>query len=94
MRRHSLVGPVVLILLGAIFLINNVRPNLNLFTLVATYWPFLLIGMGVLRLMEVLAYAAPICILSKGSGRKSLVSPCPIRWGTRTRAGCKKSGRL
>ena len=58
MRRHSVVGPLVLILLGAIFLINNVRPNLNLFTLVATYWPFLLIGMGVLRLMEVLAYAA------------------------------------
>jgi hypothetical protein len=45
-------------LLGAAFLINNVKPDLNLFSLVAVYWPFLLIAMGVLRLMEVLAYAA------------------------------------
>jgi hypothetical protein len=41
-----------------VFLINNVKPDLNLFSLVATYWPFLLIAMGVLRLMEILAYAA------------------------------------
>ena len=58
MRGRSVVGPLILILLGAVFLINNVRPDLNLFTFIANYWPFLLIAMGVLRLMEVLAYAA------------------------------------
>jgi len=58
MRGRSIVGPIILIALGAAFLINNVRPDLNLFSFVATYWPFLLIAMGVLRLLEVLAYAA------------------------------------
>lgn len=58
MRRRSLVGPAILILLGAAFLVNNVRPDLNFFSYVAEYWPFLLIAMGVLRLLEVLAYAA------------------------------------
>jgi hypothetical protein len=57
-RGRSIVGPFVLIALGAIFLLNNVRPDLKLFSLFAKYWPFLLIGLGVLRLLEVLAYAA------------------------------------
>jgi hypothetical protein len=57
MRGRSIVGPLVLILLGAVFLFNNVRPDLNLFLLFTNYWPFLLIALGVLRLMEVLAYA-------------------------------------
>jgi hypothetical protein len=58
MKGRSIVGPFVLILLGAIFLLNNIRPEFNLFSLFATYWPFLLIGLGVLRLVEVLGYAA------------------------------------
>src|SRR5207248_72533 len=58
MRGRSLVGPIILILLGAAFLINNIRPDLNLFTFFANYWPFLLIAMGALRLLEILAYAA------------------------------------
>ncbi len=58
MRGRSIVGPFVLIALGGIFLLNNIRPELNLFSLFAKYWPFLLIGLGVLRLLEVLAYAA------------------------------------
>ena len=58
MRGRSIVAPFVLISIGAIFLLNNIRPELNLFSLFAKYWPFLLIGLGVLRLLEVLAYAA------------------------------------
>jgi hypothetical protein len=58
MRRRSLVGPFVLILVGAIFLLNNIHPNLNLFSLFAEYWPFLLIALGVMRLLEVLFFAA------------------------------------
>jgi hypothetical protein len=57
-KGRSIVGPFVLIALGALFLLNNIRPELNLFSLFAKYWPFLLIGLGVLRLLEVLAYAA------------------------------------
>lgn len=58
MRGRSIVGPFVLIALGGIFLLNNIRPELNLFSLFSRYWPFLLIGLGILRLLEVLAYAA------------------------------------
>jgi hypothetical protein len=57
MKGRSIVGPFILILLGAAFLINNLRPELNLFSLIAKYWPFLLIAMGVVRLLEVLTYA-------------------------------------
>lgn len=58
MRGRSVVGPIILIGMGAAFLVNNVRPELNLFAFVANYWPFLLIAMGTLRLLEILAYAA------------------------------------
>jgi hypothetical protein len=69
MRRRSLVGPLVLILIGALFLINNFRPDLRLFTLFAgEYWPFLIIGFGVLRLIEVLVLAAQSKPLPGGRG--------------------------
>ena len=56
--RRSMVGPVILIGLGALFLINNLDPDFKIFPLFSTYWPFVLIGWGVLRLIEVLALAA------------------------------------
>jgi len=54
MRRRSVTGPILLILLGAGFLIYNLRPDIQLFDLLAQYWPFLLIAWGALRLLEVL----------------------------------------
>ncbi len=54
MRRHSITGPLILVLIGALFLINNLRPDLPMWELVAMYWPFLLIFWGVLRVIEVL----------------------------------------
>ena len=54
MRRRSVTGPILLILLGAGFLIYNLRPDIELFDLLAQYWPFLLIAWGSLRLVEVL----------------------------------------
>jgi DUF4097 and DUF4098 domain-containing protein YvlB len=48
------VGPLVLIAIGVVFLVKNIRPDLPLFDLFMTYWPFLLIAWGGLRLMEVL----------------------------------------
>lgn len=58
MRRGSFVGPVILIGLGALFLARNLYPELPLLDFLARYWPFLLIGWGVLRLLEILVWAA------------------------------------
>ncbi|MDX2152701.1 MAG: DUF4097 family beta strand repeat-containing protein [Bryobacteraceae bacterium] len=53
MKRTSLVAPLLLILIGGLFLMNNLRPDLPLLDLLGRYWPFLLIGWGVLRLAEI-----------------------------------------
>ena len=53
MRRGSIVGPLLLIAVGGMFLANNLRPDLSIFEVIAQYWPFLLIAWGVLRLIEI-----------------------------------------
>jgi DUF4097 and DUF4098 domain-containing protein YvlB len=52
-RRGSLIGPLLLIVIGGLFLVNNVRPDLPVFRIVAEYWPFLLIAWGLIRLIEI-----------------------------------------
>lgn len=54
MRRGSLVGPLILIAIGLVFLVKNIRPDLPLFDMIMTYWPYLLIGWGGLRAVEIL----------------------------------------
>jgi DUF4097 and DUF4098 domain-containing protein YvlB len=54
MRRRSVTGPILLIVLGAAFLVYNLRPDIELFDLLSQYWPFLLIAWGSLRLVEVM----------------------------------------
>jgi len=58
MRRGSLVGPLLVILIGVWFLVSSLRPDLPLFDLAARFWPFVLIGWGVLRFAEILLWAA------------------------------------
>src|SRR5579863_7560883 len=58
MRRASLLAPLLLIGLGALFLARNVYPDLRLLDYLAKYWPFLLILWGVLRLGEILYWGA------------------------------------
>jgi DUF4097 and DUF4098 domain-containing protein YvlB len=58
MRRSSIVAPLLLIAIGALFLARNMYPDLQLLDYLAKYWPFLLIAWGVLRLAEVLFWAA------------------------------------
>ncbi|HBY63973.1 MAG TPA: hypothetical protein DEH78_29470 [Solibacterales bacterium] len=53
MKRSSLVAPMLLILIGGLFLFNNLRPDLPLLEMLGRYWPFLLIGWGFLRLVEI-----------------------------------------
>ncbi len=54
LRRRSLAGPLVLIIIGVIFLLGNMHliawPNLG--HLFARYWPLLLILWGAIRLAE------------------------------------------
>ena len=58
MRRTSVVAPLLLIGIGALFLARNLYPGLPLLDYLAKYWPFLLILWGVLRLAEVLFWSA------------------------------------
>ncbi len=58
MRRSSVIGPLLLILVGIAFLLHNVWPNIPVADMLARYWPFLLILWGGLRLIEILFWAA------------------------------------
>ena len=58
MRRTSIVGPLLLIGIGALFLARNLYPDLPLVDYLSRYWPYLLIIWGGLRLAEVLVWAA------------------------------------
>ncbi len=55
--RRSLAGPVVLILLGVVFLLGTMQilPPGRLFEIYARYWPVLLILWGAIRLYEYMA---------------------------------------
>ncbi|MBI4874801.1 MAG: DUF4097 family beta strand repeat protein [Acidobacteria bacterium] len=57
MKRSSVIGPLLLILIGGLFLMNNLRPELPMLEILARYWPFLLIAWGALRLLEILYWA-------------------------------------
>jgi hypothetical protein len=46
MRRRSLTGPLILLIIGGFFLWRNLHPEAPVFDIVAQYWPFLLIGCG------------------------------------------------
>jgi DUF4097 and DUF4098 domain-containing protein YvlB len=53
MRRASLIGPLVLIVIGTLFLLHNLWPGLSLLSTVGHWWPAALIGWGVLRILEI-----------------------------------------
>lgn len=64
--RRSITGPLILILIGGAFLMHNLWQDLPLYQVIAQYWPFLLIGWGVLRLLEVLFEAMRSAPLPSG----------------------------
>lgn len=57
MRRGSVIGPLILIGLGVLFLLRNLWPEVPLADLISRYWPFLLIVWGFIRLVEILFWA-------------------------------------
>ena len=44
MRRGSVIGPLILIGLGVLFLFRNLWPDIPLVELISRFWPFLLIA--------------------------------------------------
>jgi DUF4097 and DUF4098 domain-containing protein YvlB len=52
MRRGSIIGPMILIFIGFVFLMRNIRPDVPLLEWLETYWPVLLIVWGTVRLAE------------------------------------------
>ncbi len=54
MRRSSFVAPLLLILIGGVFLVKNIKPEWPLFETVFTWWPVLLIAWGAIRALEIL----------------------------------------
>src|ERR1700712_4513863 len=51
--RRSFTGPMLLLVVGSLFLWHNLHPEAPVFDLVARYWPFVLIAWGLIRLVEV-----------------------------------------
>lgn len=57
-RRASIIGPLILVLVGVLFLLRNLIPDIHVGDLIAAYWPYLLILWGVLRLAEIVVWTA------------------------------------
>lgn len=55
--RASITGPLILIVIGALFLFHAIRPEFHIGEILAQYWPFLLIAWGAVALLE-------ICVLA------------------------------
>ena len=51
--RGSITGPLVLILVGTIFLLRAIQPDFHIGPLLSYYWPYLLILWGLIALAEV-----------------------------------------
>ncbi len=89
MRRGSIVGPMILIFIGLVFLMRNLRPDIPLMNWLETYWPFLLILWGLVRLVEVGYWhfsSQPVPARGVGGGEWALIIVLTLIgtavWGT------------
>jgi DUF4097 and DUF4098 domain-containing protein YvlB len=57
-RPRSITGPIILVLIGVVFLLNNIWHDIPFWRLLTDYWPFLLILVGVIGLIEVLYHVS------------------------------------
>ena len=68
-RRGSLVGAVILIAVGALFLTSNLLPDWDVWPFMSRYWPVILILLGLGKLWDALrAPAAPGSAPARGGG--------------------------
>ncbi len=58
MRSRSITGPLLLVIIGFLFLVNNIWRDLSFWRLAWDYWPILLIVIGVVGLVEALYHAS------------------------------------
>ncbi len=68
MRRGSVIGPLILIGIGGLFLMRNLWPEIPIADIISRFWPFVLIAWGGLRLVEILIWA----IMSKPIPRNGI----------------------
>lgn len=68
MKRGSVIGPLILIGIGGLFLMRNLWPEIPMVDVISRYWPFVLIAWGGLRLIEILLWA----IMSKPVPRNGI----------------------
>src|SRR5471030_245062 len=54
-RRRSVVGPLILIVIGGLFLLRNFGYSIPLFHNFVKFWPLLLVLIGLVRLAEYFA---------------------------------------
>lgn len=52
-QRGSIVGPLILITIGVLFLMRTAVPSFSLYDFFAVYWPYLLILWGALQILEI-----------------------------------------
>jgi DUF4097 and DUF4098 domain-containing protein YvlB len=67
---------LLLVLIGGLFLMNNLRPDLPLLEVMGRYWPLLLIAWGALRLLEILYWAVrsrPLPVSGVSGGEWTLI---------------------
>ncbi len=57
-RPRSITGPLIVVAIGLLFLINNIWPDVSSLSRIGDYWPFLLIAAGLIGLIEVLWHAS------------------------------------
>ena len=51
--RGSIVGPLILITIGVLFLARTVVPAFSAFDFFVAYWPYMLIAWGLLQIAEI-----------------------------------------
>lgn len=57
MRRTSLIGPLILIVLGVLLLVSNLSAQFRFLDVLAIQWPWILVGWGVIRLIELVVWS-------------------------------------
>jgi DUF4097 and DUF4098 domain-containing protein YvlB len=88
--RRSISGPVILMAIGFLFFLNNFFPDVFTWHSIGSLWPFLLIGFGVVRLIEVLSQAGQAKTIPASQfpvgGVFFLIIACFLIWGMSSRA--------
>lgn len=52
MKKESITGPIILIVIGSIFLMEKMMPDFNPIRWAFHWWPALLIALGVAGLLQ------------------------------------------